>query len=606
MFLDRESVDAKVRQPDFPHSYKEYESTWTPDEIVERLKDADIAIINKVPMRAETLKQLPKLKLIAVAATGTDVVDKAYCKANGITVVNIRNYAFNTVPEHVLALIFALRAQSARLYVEDVRAGRWNKSNQFCFFDHPIRDVAGSTLGIVGYGALGKSIAKRAEALGMKVLPYDVFPQPGLVDFETILTESDVITLHVPLTPETKNMIGAKELKKMKPTAILINTARGGLVDEAALAEALKNGTIARRRLRRADQGAAERGQHPARRRRCRISSSRRMSPGRAKEAMQILADQLIDNIEAFVARQAAERRRVKLEGTMTTMKKLLFLFDTDPYASVFDTVVAYDGGADRVTGYANVTPENVGALVDGTIYTRGGKEKQSTAIFVGGGDMAKGEAVLDGGEEALLRPVPRLGDARFERLEHHGGGRRGAARQGDEAQGQEGRGARRHRPGRHARRGVARPGRRRGHHHLAHRRTRPSRRPRRSRPRFGVKVKAVEGADDGDARRGRRRTRKIVFAAGAIGIELPAARSLEGQSDHRARRRCERPAAARHRRHRGDRQGQGAQRQDRVRRARHRRPEAEAAPRLHRPAVRKRRQVLDAEEIYALAKEMA
>ena len=115
VFLDRELVDAKVRRPNFPHSYKEYQSTWSPEEIVERLKDATIAIINKVPMRADTLKQLPKLKLIAVAATGTDVVDKAYCKANGITVVNIRNYAFNTVPEHVHRADLRAPPQPARL-----------------------------------------------------------------------------------------------------------------------------------------------------------------------------------------------------------------------------------------------------------------------------------------------------------------------------------------------------------------------------------------------------------------------------------------------------------------------------------------------------------
>ncbi|MCJ7787491.1 MAG: D-2-hydroxyacid dehydrogenase, partial [Methyloceanibacter sp.] len=244
VFLDRESVGANVRKPDFPHSYKEYEATWTPEEIIDRLKDATIAIINKVPMRAETLNQLPKLKLIAVAATGTDVVDKAYCKEAGIAVVNIRNYAFNTVPEHVVALMFALR-RNLLAYVEDVRAGRWGKVNQFCFFDHPIRDIAGSTMGVVGFGAIGRAVAKRAECLGMKVLPYDIVDVPGRVDFDTILRESDIITLHMPLTPETKNMIGAAEFKKMKPTAILINTARGGLVDEAALAEALKNGTIA-------------------------------------------------------------------------------------------------------------------------------------------------------------------------------------------------------------------------------------------------------------------------------------------------------------------------------------------------------------------------
>ena len=178
-------------------------------------------------------------------------------------------------------------------------------------------------------------------------------------------------------------------------------------------------------------------------------------------------------------------------------MKKLLFLFDTDPYACVFDTVVAYDGGADRVTGYANVTPDNVGALVDGTIFTRGGKDKQSTAIFVGGGDMPKGEAVLAAVKKQLLRPVPRLGHARLQRLQHHGRRRRGAARQGEEAQGQEGRRARRHRPGRHARRGLPRPGRRRRHHHLAHQGHGPIRRPRRSSRASASRSRPVEGADD-------------------------------------------------------------------------------------------------------------
>ena len=300
VFLDRESVGANVRKPNFPHSYEEHQSTWTQDEILDRLNDATIAIINKVPMRADTLKQLPKLKLIAVAATGTDVVDKAYCKANGITVVNIRNYAFNTVPEHVMALIFALR-RNLLSYVADVRAGRWGNVNQFCFFDHPIRDIAGSTMGIVGYGAIGKEVGKRAEALGMRVLPYDVVPQAGLVDFETLLKESDVITLHMPLTPGTKNMFGAKELKMMKPTAILINTARGGLVDEAALAEALQAGTIA-------GAGFDVLTKEPPKDGNVLLDlklPNLLITPHVAwasQEAMQILADQLIDNIEAFVA----------------------------------------------------------------------------------------------------------------------------------------------------------------------------------------------------------------------------------------------------------------------------------------------------------------
>ncbi|MEZ0277581.1 D-2-hydroxyacid dehydrogenase [Methyloceanibacter sp.] len=300
VFLDRESVDANVRKPNFPHSYKEYDSTWTKEEIVDRLKDATIAIINKVPMREDVLKALPNLKLIAVAATGTDVVDKAYCKKHGITVSNIRNYAFNTVPEHVIALIFALR-RNLFSYVEDTRNGVWNRSSQFCFLTHPIRDIAGSTLGIVGYGAIGKSIAKRAEALGMKVLPFDVVPQPGLVDFDTILRESDIITLHVPLTPETKNMIGAAEFKKMKPTAILINTARGGLVDEAALAQALRDGTIA-------GAGFDVLTVEPPKGGNVLLDPTIPnliVTPHVAwasQEAMQILANQLIDTIEAFVA----------------------------------------------------------------------------------------------------------------------------------------------------------------------------------------------------------------------------------------------------------------------------------------------------------------
>ncbi|PIK70726.1 glycerate dehydrogenase, partial [Methylobacterium frigidaeris] len=191
VFLDRETLDAELRRPSFPHDYAEHPVT-APEEIVARLQGADIAIINKVPMRDETLGQLPDLKLIAVAATGTDVVDKAAAKARGITVVNVRNYAFNTVPEHVIGLIFALR-RAIVPYASSVRRGDWGKARHFCYFDYPIRDVAGSTLGIVGYGALGKSIGQRAEALGMRVLAYDVMPQPGLVDLDTIIRESDVI-----------------------------------------------------------------------------------------------------------------------------------------------------------------------------------------------------------------------------------------------------------------------------------------------------------------------------------------------------------------------------------------------------------------------------
>jgi glycerate dehydrogenase len=299
VFLDRSTLEANLRTPNFPHSYKEYAVT-TVDEIVPRLRDATIAIINKVPMREATLAQLPNLKLIAVAATGTDVVDKAYCKAHGIIVSNIRNYAFNTVPEHVFALAFALR-RNLLAYRDDVRAGRWQACDQFCFFDHPIRDMTGSTIGIVGYGAIGKSVARIAEAFGQKVLAYDVFAQPGLTDLDTLLRESDIITLHLPLTPETKNMIGAAEFRKMKKDAILINTGRGGLVDEAALAEALTQKIIGGAGFDVLTVEPPKQGN---------ILLDLRLpnfiiTPHVAwasREAMQILADQLIDNVDAFAA----------------------------------------------------------------------------------------------------------------------------------------------------------------------------------------------------------------------------------------------------------------------------------------------------------------
>jgi glycerate dehydrogenase len=299
VFLDRETLGATLRRPEFDHDYREYEVTHE-HQVAERLLGATICITNKVPLRAATLAALPDLKLIAVAATGTDIIDKPAARAAGVTISNIRGYAFNTVPEHVIALIFALRRNLVP-YVRDVGNGVWNRARQFCFFDHPIDDIAGSTLGIVGFGALGKSIARRAEALGMTVIAHDVFPGEGLVDFETVLRESDVITLHAPLTPETRHMIGAAELRKMKKSAILINTARGGLVDEAALAEALRSGEIA-------GAGFDVLTEEPPRNGNVLLDPTIPnliVTPHVAwasRQAMQILADQLVDNIEAFVA----------------------------------------------------------------------------------------------------------------------------------------------------------------------------------------------------------------------------------------------------------------------------------------------------------------
>ena len=303
VFLDRASLKAKVRKPSCANEYVEFEKTAVA-EIVPRLQGASVAIINKVPMRADTLKQLPQLKLIAVAATGYDVVDVAYCKEHGIAVANIRNYAVHTVPEHAFALILALR-RNILAYRQDVENGVWNRSEQFCFFTHDIGDLHGATLGIIGEGAIGQATAAIGRAFGMRVLFAD-HPPPKMegVTFtphDQVLAEADVISLHCPLLPSTRNLINLEAFHKMKRNALLINTARGGLVDEAALIKALDLGLIAGAGF---DVLTVEppRNGNP-------LLDVRRpnfiLTPHVAwasDGAMQFLADQLIDNIELWCA----------------------------------------------------------------------------------------------------------------------------------------------------------------------------------------------------------------------------------------------------------------------------------------------------------------
>lgn len=302
VFLDRSTLKANVRRPAFAHSWQEYPVTAV-SELPQRLREATIAITNKVPLRAETLRELPRLRMIAVAATGYDVVDVAYCRANGIAVANIRNYAVHTVPEHVFALITALR-RNLLAYRSDVNDGRWQQTDQFCFFDHPIRDLYGSTIGIIGEGVLGQGTARIARGFGMQVLFADhPPPKAEAVEFtplERVLEESDVISLHVPLTPETRNMIGIKELRRMKRTALLINTARGGLVDEQALAQALEEGLIGGAGFDVLTREPPKDGNPLLALRLPNFILTPHIAWA-SDEAMQFLADQLIDNIEAFV-----------------------------------------------------------------------------------------------------------------------------------------------------------------------------------------------------------------------------------------------------------------------------------------------------------------
>ena len=302
VFLERDSIKARVRRPSFEHTYEEYAHT-PPDQIVPRLRCATVAIINKVQLGHDTLAQLPRLRMVAITATGYDGIDIAACRKRGIAVANIRNYAIHTVPEHVFALVLALR-RNLLAYRQEIEQGAWQKSEQFCLFTRHISELSGSTMGIVGEGAIGQGTAAIARGFGMRVLfAYHFSPKKKdvvLTPFDQVLAESDVLSLHCPLTPATRDLIGIEELRKMKRSALLINTARGGLVNEAALVEALDEGLIAGAGF---DVLTAEppRSGNP-------LLDLRRpnfiLTPHVAwtsDEAMQSLANQLIDNIEAWV-----------------------------------------------------------------------------------------------------------------------------------------------------------------------------------------------------------------------------------------------------------------------------------------------------------------
>lgn len=306
VFLDRATIapQIRLRRPAFDHELVEHQRTSL-DEVAGRLQGATIAITNKVPITAATLDRLPALRLVAVAATGTDCVDKAACAARGVAVANIRGYAVNTVPEHSFALILALR-RNVVAYRESVLAGRWQESGQFCYFDHPIRDLAGARLGIVGEGVLGQRVAEIAKAFGMQPMFAAHKGKSGLgplyTPWQQFLATSDVITLHSRLTPETRGMLAWPEFEAMKRRPLIVNTARGGLVDEADLVRALDAGLVSGAGFDVVD------GEPPAPGNPLMGIASRPnviVTPHVAwasDEAQQSLADQLMDNIENFIA----------------------------------------------------------------------------------------------------------------------------------------------------------------------------------------------------------------------------------------------------------------------------------------------------------------
>ncbi|MBQ0745196.1 MAG: D-2-hydroxyacid dehydrogenase [Marinobacter sp.] len=222
----------------------------TSAQVTERIRGFDTVLLNKVVLTRKHFENCPELKTIAVVATGLNNIDLEAAREHGVRVLNVTNYGRSTVAQHTMALMLALATRLLD-YNRDVQAGRWAQSDMFCLMDHPIIDLEGRTLGILGYGDLGQGVAERAKAFGMNILLGARPGQPAgetdgyaRIPLDELLPQVDVLSLHCLLTDETRNLIGARELQMMKPDALLINTSRGGLVDEEALAHALRNRVI--------------------------------------------------------------------------------------------------------------------------------------------------------------------------------------------------------------------------------------------------------------------------------------------------------------------------------------------------------------------------
>jgi glycerate dehydrogenase len=246
VFPDGKSLPAALPAFPFEHEFVLHDETPEVD-LVECCRGAGVVIVNKAPLSRETLQRLPGLRLIAVAATGVNNVDLEACRELGIAVCNVRHYGDETVAEHAFMLMLALM-RGLPHYRQAVFAGEWSRSRQFCLYDAPVRDVHGATLVIIGAGGIGRALAERARAFAMSVRFAErkgvKNVRAGYCSFEEGLACADVLSLHCLLSDETRSMLGEHELAAMKPGAVLINTSRGGLVDEAALLAALRSGHL--------------------------------------------------------------------------------------------------------------------------------------------------------------------------------------------------------------------------------------------------------------------------------------------------------------------------------------------------------------------------
>jgi len=222
----------------------------TEDEFLERARPADILLVNKFQLTRERLVQLPNLRYVGVMATGYNNVDLAAAREQGVTVTNIRSYSTESVAQHTFALLLDL-AYGTSTHAQSVQAGDWSRQPDFCYYRSPLMELAGKTLGLVGFGDIGQAVARIGQAFGMPVLVHrrhtTEAPPAGIryVDLPTLFAESDVVSLHCPMTEENRGFVNRELLATMKPSAFFINTSRGGLVNEADLAEALNAGQLA-------------------------------------------------------------------------------------------------------------------------------------------------------------------------------------------------------------------------------------------------------------------------------------------------------------------------------------------------------------------------
>ena len=301
--LDRGTLVGRPFAFDFAHSLREYDRT-EPEDTAARIAEADIVITNKVQVNAQHIAAAPRLKLVAVAATGVNNVDVAAAKAAGASVCNIRDYGNDSVAEHAFMLMMALM-RNLPAYQRDVAAGLWAQSPFFCHFGAPMRDLNGKTLVIFGRGGIGTRLADYARAFGMNVLfgehKHAREIRPGYVPFPEALRVADAVSLHCPLTVETAGMIGEAELQQMKPGAVLVNCARGGLVDENALAAALKYGQLGGAGVDVLTEEPPRNGNPLLKTRLPNLIVTPHMAWG-SIEARNRLFDILADNINLFVA----------------------------------------------------------------------------------------------------------------------------------------------------------------------------------------------------------------------------------------------------------------------------------------------------------------